>query len=197
MDRRWDAPAGANLLVSLGFVAVPATPAALMQAVGVAAIDGVESLAGQALGERLALKWPNDLLLDDCKLAGVLAQRGATGAVVVGIGLNVGWAPETGSSLAGAIGLVADPATVLDQLLVALDRHLALSDEDQHERYIARLGTLGRVVRVQLPAADDLVGRAVGVDPDGRLIVDAVAGERHAVDVGDIVHLRTPEIDQH
>lgn len=196
LDRRWDAPAGSNLLVSLGFVEVPAAPAALMQAIGVAAIDGVESLIGRGLGDRLALKWPNDLLLDDRKLAGVLAQRGASGAVVVGMGLNVGWAPETGSSLAGTLDLAVEPDELLDHVLVALDRHLAASDEDQHERYVARLGTIGRVVRVELPAADDLVGEAVGVDRNGRLLVDAADGGQYVIDVGDIVHLRTPDIDQ-
>ena len=52
-------------------------------------------------GAPLALKWPNDVLLDDRKLAGVLAQRTADGSVVVGIGVNVGWAPDGAAGWAG------------------------------------------------------------------------------------------------
>ncbi|MFK7917243.1 MAG: biotin--[acetyl-CoA-carboxylase] ligase [Ilumatobacter sp.] len=196
LDRRWDAPSGENLLVSLAFLDVPVHPATLTQAVGIAAVHAVDAVVGERLDGRLMLKWPNDVLLDDRKLAGVLAQRAASGAVVVGIGVNVGWSPDTASSLSATLGLAVQPATLLDELLGALDEHLALTDEERHGRYAARLGTLGRVVRVQLPAANDLVGVAEAVERDGRLVVRSHDGQRHVIDVGDIVHLRTPENDQ-
>ena len=100
LDRRWDAPAGANLLVSLLFREIPETPHVLTQRVGLAAIAACEEVAGVSP----VLKWPNDLLLDGAKLAGVLAQAhlGPEPAVVVGIGLNVGWAPEGAACLSTA-----------------------------------------------------------------------------------------------
>ncbi|MEM1333641.1 MAG: biotin--[acetyl-CoA-carboxylase] ligase, partial [Actinomycetota bacterium] len=52
--------------------------------------------------------------------------------------------------------------------------------------------TLGRSVRIQLPGGDELRGRAVDLDVDGRLIVDT-GSERRVVDVGDVVHLRPDE----
>ena len=66
----------------------------------------------------LALKWPNDVLLDDRKLAGVLAQRASSGSVVVGIGVNVGWAPDGASRL----GPEVTPVELLAELLAAYDR---------------------------------------------------------------------------
>src|SRR6056297_227208 len=74
LDRRWDAPPGANLLVSIAFVPVPATPAEATQRVGLAAVAAVRAhLPGATVG----LKWPNDVLLDGAKLGGILAQRSA------------------------------------------------------------------------------------------------------------------------
>ncbi|HEY0517956.1 MAG TPA: hypothetical protein VGC84_00575, partial [Ilumatobacteraceae bacterium] len=72
LDRRWDALAGANLLVSILFRDVPAHPHQLTQRVGLAATIACNRIAGVSP----VLKWPNDLLLDGRKLAGVLAQSG-------------------------------------------------------------------------------------------------------------------------
>jgi BirA family biotin operon repressor/biotin-[acetyl-CoA-carboxylase] ligase len=181
LDRRWDAPPGANLLVSLAFTAGEGDPAHLVQRVGVAAVDAARTLVDDP--GRVGLKWPNDVLLDDAKLAGILAVRSsATGAVVVGIGLNTSWSPPGGADLGGAV----DPAAMLERLLGALE----VLPDDAGEAYRDRLTTVGRLVRVQLPAAPDLVGRAVGVDGHGRLEVVDGRGVTHVLDVGDVVHVR-------
>ncbi len=193
LDRRWDAPAGSNLLASLCFVDVPAEPAELTQAVGLAAVQAVDRVG--AGPSAVGLKWPNDVLLGDRKLAGVLAQRSARGPVVVGIGLNIGWAPDGAACVARDLGVDVDPATLLDLLLVELDRHLALDTQGRRARYVERLHTLGRTVRIERPGDSDLVGVATGLDDRGRLLVDT-DGIVRAVDVGDIVHLRTPAHDQ-
>src|SRR3954467_13140670 len=72
LDRRWDAPPGANLLVSLLFREVPDHPHELTQRVALAGVQACATVAGV----RPAVKWPNDLMLDGRKLAGVLAQAG-------------------------------------------------------------------------------------------------------------------------
>jgi BirA family biotin operon repressor/biotin-[acetyl-CoA-carboxylase] ligase len=177
LDRRWDAPPGANLLVSLLFHAVPGDPGELTRRVGLAAVDGCRAVAGIAA----VLKWPNDVFVGDRKLAGILAERGATGSVVVGLGLNVRWAP------AGAARLGADvaPLDVLAAVLTAYDALPAHIDQ----RYRQALATLGRAVRIEL-ADGILEATATDVEPDGRLVVVDRCGLTHRIDAGDVVHLR-------
>jgi BirA family transcriptional regulator, biotin operon repressor / biotin---[acetyl-CoA-carboxylase] ligase len=176
LGRRWDAPPGANLLVSILFRAVPEPAVELTHRVALAAIAAARVVAGVDA----RLKWPNDVLLDGRKLAGILAQR-ADDTVVVGVGLNVRWAPD------GAALLGPDPApvTVLGELLNQYD---ALPD-DISAPYRAALATLGAAVRVELPGSV-VEGRAVDVDPDGRLVVIDACAVTHHVDAGDVVHLR-------
>lgn len=178
LDRTWDAPPGANLLVSLLFEPVPERPGELTQRVALAACAAVEALVP---GLSLGLKWPNDLVIDDRKVGGILAQR--SGAVaVVGLGLNVAWSPPDAADLGGVVA----PAAILAGMLAEFDA-LPVSVVAAHRR---RLVTLGREVRAELPGERSVVGRAEDVDDAGRLIVVGEGGARHVLDVGDIVHLR-------
>ncbi|MFY8238334.1 MAG: biotin--[acetyl-CoA-carboxylase] ligase, partial [Ilumatobacteraceae bacterium] len=101
LDRTWEAPVGANLLVSLLFRQVPEQVHVLTQVVALAATQAARDLCGVSA----VLKWPNDILVGSEKLAGILAQAApvdATGQipfVVVGIGCNLGWAPPGATSL--------------------------------------------------------------------------------------------------
>lgn len=189
LDRRWDAPPGTNLLVSFLFrdddpAGVPGGGAAaavvLMRRLGIAAV----AAARATVGAEARLKWPNDVLLDGRKLAGMLAQR-APGVTVIGLGLNVGWAPDG----AARLGDVA-PADVLATLLAAFDEFAGATPAEVHARYTGLLDTIGRRVRVEMPGDAELVGRATGVEPDGRLIVLDACAVTHRVDVGDVVHVR-------
>lgn len=186
LDRRWEAPPGHNLLVSMLFREGIDRPHRLTQRVAVAAAMACERVAGVGPG----IKWPNDLLVGSEKLAGLLAQAGGRSGrvdyVVVGIGVNVGWAPP------GAVRLPegTDPGEVLDALLEVLDE---LGDHhDAH--YRQRLVTLGERVRVDRHH-DSLSGWAVDVADDGRLVVrpDGAPDDGSAdlfIDTGDVVHLR-------
>lgn len=195
LDRRWDAPPGANLLVSILFLDPPAQPQTLTQAVGVAAVRAIDRWSSGDAPAMAALKWPNDVLLDERKLAGVLAQRHLDGAVVVGIGLNVAWCPE------GAVALseFVDPAPSPSDVLSALLEELAdLADDAGHfdQRHVTaavreRLATIGRTVRIELPDGSSVEGRATGLEADGALVVeDASTGVARRFEVGDVVHLR-------
>ncbi len=180
LDRRWEAPPGANLLVSMLFRGDSDALADVTRRVAIAAVVAVAAVAGVDA----RLKWPNDVLLDGLKLAGILAQRPAPDRVVVGLGLNVRWAPDG----AARLGEHYDPTSVLVELLRALDE-LGDDEGEVHDRYVDLLDTLGRRVRVDLPAGE-LTGTAVAVGRDGRLeLIDACAIS-HRVDVGDVVHLR-------
>lgn len=181
LDRTWEAPPRSNLLVSLLLRHVPTPPVELSWRVALAACAASERVAGVAP----TLKWPNDLLLDGRKLAGVLAQAGGAGAsrhVVVGVGLNVGWAPEGAASLGAGI----DPRRVLAELLRAYDELPGLV----MPLYRSRLATLGSAVRVELPGGSSVEGRAVDLAADGRLVVLDGCGITHRFDSGDVIHLR-------
>ncbi len=177
LDRVWTAPPGSNLLVSMLFRTVPDDPGELTRRIGLAAVDAARDVADVVA----VLKWPNDVLVDGKKLAGILAQRAGDGSVVVGMGLNVGWAPDGAARLGDGI----DPATVLRSVLDAFDG----LPVDIAGRFRDALDTLGRRVRIELPAGE-LVGTAIDVEPDGRLVVLDDCAITHRVSVGDVVHLR-------
>jgi BirA family transcriptional regulator, biotin operon repressor / biotin---[acetyl-CoA-carboxylase] ligase len=186
LDRTWDAPPGANLLVSVLFRSGfdPSNPHSLTQAVAVAAARTAEALGGR----RPDLKWPNDLLLDGAKLGGILAQSSLTAGqmcVVVGMGLNLGWAPPEAARLAGVT-----PTEFLPAWLATLSETIG---SDCFEEYRSRLTTIGQEVRVELPG-ETIHGTATEIRRDGSLIVEANGGLR-TVSVGDVVHLRSPSAD--
>ncbi|MEY2958665.1 MAG: hypothetical protein RLZZ01_1233 [Actinomycetota bacterium] len=195
LDRRWEAPPGANLLVSILFHVVPEDPGELTRRIGLAVVDTVRSIVGSQPGEaaRCVLKWPNDVLLGGAKVAGILAQRDGDGSVVVGCGVNVGWAPDGAAKIAdlvagvdGGAAVCPEPAAVLDALLRCFD---ALP-VDIADRYRTELDTLGRRVRIERPDGE-VVGTAVDVESTGRLVVLDDCAMTHRVDVGDVIHLRT------
>lgn len=179
----WAALPGENLLVSMLFRDVPATTTAeggeLPRRVSLAAVDACRRFTPEAV----ALKWPNDILLGERKLAGVLAQRSGD-VVVVGVGINVGWCPDG----AARLGQGVDRRNLLAALLTAFD--LLPSDRDAlTERYRRELATLGQRVRVELPGRE-VFGSATAVEPGGRLVVTDDGGRIHRFDTGDIVHIR-------
>ena len=193
LDRRWDAPPGANLLVSMVVAPIPAVPAEVTHRVGLAAVAAVRRFLATDAASSVGLKWPNDVLLDGRKLAGILAQRvPGRDAVVVGMGLNVGWAPEG----AAALGLladaaIADPVVTPPRLLRALLEEFDVLPRDVSALYCDALVTIGQLVRVELPGeASALHGRAVAIDDSGRLVVVDADGMSHDLDVGDVVHVR-------
>lgn len=193
LGRQWEAPAGENLLVSLLFRDLPEDLHVLTQMVCLAA-----ARVATSVGVNASLKWPNDLLVDDKKLAGLLAQAGGRtdeghpAYVVAGIGVNVGWAPPDAASLRGS-GWTREiaPAEFLEEMLAHLDELLALTDEARHDAYTSSLATIGRRVRVDLPSGENIVGHAIGVERDGRLIVVDECALSHRIDTADVVHLRT------
>ncbi len=181
LDRRWEAPAGANLLVSLLLRDVAEHPHEVTQRVALSAVAACRLVAGVEAD----LKWPNDVLLGSAKLAGVLAQAGTSTSgdfVVVGIGINVGWAPPD----AARLGDTVVPGELLHALLSAYDA-LPTSITSLYRQHLA---TIGQRVRVELPADRFVVGRAIDVQSDGRLIVLDDCAITHRIDTGDVVHLR-------
>jgi BirA family biotin operon repressor/biotin-[acetyl-CoA-carboxylase] ligase len=166
----------------------------------VAVVEGITAAGGPACG----LKWPNDVQHDGLKVAGILVERLETPqgpAAVLGIGLNVSTSPEelpvsTATSLAAAGAPGLDRTSLLLSLLAALGRRYdawgrSAGDPASGvlEDYRRHCVTVGQPVRVHLPAGTVLEGTAVGVDPDGALVVSS-GGRRLTVNAGDVVHVR-------
>ncbi|MFJ5289952.1 biotin--[acetyl-CoA-carboxylase] ligase [Streptomyces sp. NPDC088348] len=136
------------------------------------------------------------------KAGGILAERTADGAVVVGVGLNVSLrADELPVPTAGSLALAGAVSTDRDPLLRAVLRSLEQwygewraeggdpAASRLQEAYAAGCSTLGRTVRAELPGGTSLTGEAVAVDGDGRLVLATEDGVQ-PVGAGDIVHLR-------
>ena len=205
LDRVWVTPPRAALTVSL-LVAPETVPLArwpwLPLLAGLAVRDMVGDAVGSA-GVRAELKWPNDVLLDGAKVAGILVERVETpsgDAAVVGIGLNVSSTraelpveSATSLALAGATGAGLDRTALLDALLVTFGRRFdgwaSSAGHGLLPAYTRACSTLGRRVRVELPGGTTLTGDATGVDDDGRLLVDT-GGQVHVLGAGDVVHVR-------
>ncbi|GGS78352.1 MULTISPECIES: biotin--[acetyl-CoA-carboxylase] ligase [Streptomyces] len=206
LDRRWTAPPRSGLFFSV--VLKPAeVPVArwgwLPLLTGVAVATGL----ARAAGVDTALKWPNDLLVtvggQERKAGGILAERAGDDGVVIGVGVNVTLreeelpVPQAGSlALAGARGTDRDPLlrAVLRSLEEWYGRWRAAGGDPAasglQETYTAGCATLGRVVRAELPGDRAVVGEAVALDGDGRLIIATEEGVQEPVGAGDIVHLR-------
>lgn len=191
LDRRW-IDTGGSLLVSFRFATGPDTAHMVMDAVAAAARHAVEVL----LGERILVKWPNDLVIvrggSTAKLAGVLAEfvDGPAPSIVVGIGLNiVALDTEAPSASFGRLGESTSPDRVLAGIIEALPSRLADSERVRRE-ILSASATIGRRVVVELPGDTRLVGRATGLDCDGRLMLECDDGSSRVVSVGDVVHLR-------
>jgi BirA family biotin operon repressor/biotin-[acetyl-CoA-carboxylase] ligase len=199
LQRRWESPPGANLLVSL-LLRPECDPDDLhlcTTAVALAAADACREVAGV----NVSFKWPNDLLVGESKLAGILAEvefaGGTPPGVVVGIGINVAWPgpPEAGGTCLEDVSGSAQPVdrkVLLDHLLYALAPRREMLDDARGRRVLAdevrrRCSTLGQRVRVLL-AAEELTGLAHGIDGSGRLVIETETGLR-TVTAGDVVHL--------
>jgi BirA family transcriptional regulator, biotin operon repressor / biotin---[acetyl-CoA-carboxylase] ligase len=178
--RTWSAPPGRALLLSL---VLRDPPALLPLAAGLA----VAEVAGPAA----AVKWPNDVLLDGRKVAGILAEgRPDEGWAVLGIGVNVALRvdelPPELHATAGTLGLgPADLEPTLERLVVALERALALDTSALLEAYRARDALRGHEV-----AWSGGSGTAAGIDAAGRLLVELGDGGRTALSAGEVHLLR-------
>jgi BirA family biotin operon repressor/biotin-[acetyl-CoA-carboxylase] ligase len=166
LGRGWDGRPGAGLYATFVLEATPL----VVFAVGVA--------AAEACGPDVRLKWPNDLILEDRKLGGILAEV-RDGMALVGIGINLSWAPE------GAAMLGEDRDALLERLLPLVRRWAAAAPDAAIARWRELSWTLGQTVSVEVGGVM-LVGVAEDVAPDGALLV---AGRR--VVAGDVTRVRT------
>lgn len=197
--RTWHSEPGAALMFSLLVRPESMAPTAigwLPLLAGIATATAVRTVTGV----RACLKWPNDVLIDDGKLAGILAEQSG-GAIVVGIGLNMLGRQEslpvpTATSLecrgAGATDRAELLAEILGQFENWYRRWADSGDADAsglRPRYLRLCRTIGKQVNVALPGGRTLSGVAIGVDGAGHLLVEPGTGPV-PVSAGDVIHVR-------
>jgi BirA family transcriptional regulator, biotin operon repressor / biotin---[acetyl-CoA-carboxylase] ligase len=194
LGRHWIAPSGAAVLCSLLFR--PRLAARDLHLLPTVVALAARRACDDVAGVKVSLKWPNDLLAGGRKLAGILAESDSR-AVVVGIGINVSWSPDEGStSLQREAGHPVDRDAVLDRFLGAVDElYRPVSVGASRRGYMAVMNgyrqacsTVGARVQVDL-LDESFTGTALDVTDDGCLLVATRACVR-TVEAGDVVHLR-------
>jgi BirA family biotin operon repressor/biotin-[acetyl-CoA-carboxylase] ligase len=184
LGRVWEAPLGSSILCSV-LLRPPAGPALpqLSLVGGLAAAEAVE----QALGRAAQIKWPNDVLVGERKVAGVLAEA-LEGAVVMGIGINVNQRreelPEVAASLREISGGACDRAPLLARLLGRLEHHYERWLEDGLSAVFEGLAERD-VLRGRGVSVDGVAGTALGISRSGGLEVD-LGGERKTIETGEV-----------
>jgi BirA family biotin operon repressor/biotin-[acetyl-CoA-carboxylase] ligase len=167
--------------------------------------------------DHVAVKWPNDVLVNDHKISGILSELLPDfSGVVIGAGLNISQTAEqlpieTATSIAielasgegaAAGGLSGENlsndkilAAYLGELRALYSRFVAAGGDAVasgiRDEVAARCGSIGRRVRAIMPGDQDITGNGVGLDETGRILIQPDgARELFAVSAGDIVHLR-------
>ena len=207
LGRTWEAPSGASLLMTIGTAAdIPAARRGLLlAAMSTAAAEAVSDTTGV----RLAIKWPNDLVSPgsgsdggDRKVAGVLAESfalpgGGTG-YAVGVGINCNWVsiPDGLGGVAASLdtlsGAPVDREALAAGTVLGFERRLGelvASGAELLEEARARSATIGSDVVVRTPEGE-VRGRAVDLDGEGALLVEAGGASPERIVVGDVLKLR-------
>lgn len=198
--RSWSAPPRSQIAMSVGVGVSDVPPDVwgwLPLMTGVAVVDAVREMCDIVPG----LKWPNDVLVESRKLAGILAEVASPQPViVVGLGLNVTLTDED-VPVPEATSLLMLGAPVIDRNLLAGKilntlgariegwRSAAGPDSSLIAAYRRHSLTLGTKVRVSLPGDRQVVGTAQAIDELGRLLIDTHDGPL-TVSAGDVTHLR-------
>ena len=193
----WHAPPGSSLLLSL--VVRPVVPPSMLSLLPL--LTGLvlaETVARHLPAADVALKWPNDLLVDGRKAAGILVE-GVAPAAVVGVGVNVDWRgvdrPEEygeAISLAEAAGHDVDRWRVLAGFVGVFSRWYGQWQELPAaflDGYRQRCATLGQQVRLRGIDGEQLEGEAVSVDASGALLV-RTGGTTVVVNAAEVQHVR-------
>lgn len=191
MGRAWESPDG-NLYCSTLVRLVPGDPPP--HSLALVAANAVHALLAPLCSGQAQIKWPNDILVDGAKIAGILLER-AGDAVIAGIGVNVAGHP-TGlgrpvTSLA-AQGAQAEAAALVEDLARLFAHWLSLwrvqGMEPVRTHWLLNAHPSGTPVRIQQPDGVTVEGRFDTLDRDGMLILRLANGDTRAMHAGD-VHL--------
>lgn len=161
-------------------------PQSLALAAGLALIEAVDTAVP---GLPLMLKWPNDLLLDGAKLAGILLERHEQ-RVVIGLGVNLASAPDVEGRRVADLGGRVTPQAFAPLLAASMARLLALwrtAAPDAFARaWLARAHPIGTALDVHVGADELASGEFAGIEPDGALRLRLADGSVRAIHAGDV-----------
>jgi BirA family biotin operon repressor/biotin-[acetyl-CoA-carboxylase] ligase len=189
LDRPFSAPASTALLFSLYL-----TPQRSRTEWGflplLAGICVAETL--NTLDAGISIKWPNDLLINEKKVGGIISTIHSEG-VIIGIGINISMsAQELPVENATSLGLAGVPLLdrnlLLSKILNSLETDFMRWDlgESFVDRYLDLSATIMRNVRIELPGGREILAKAISIDEQGQLNLD----DGQVVSVGDVIHLR-------
>ena len=193
LGRRWEAAPGKAILCSVLLRPPPERRAPELSLVaGVAVADAAEA----ALGLGAQIKWPNDVLVNRKKVAGVLAEMRSRGAVVVGIGINVNQTRDelpanarvTPASLYTTDGVMRARAPILVRLLARLEHHYDRWREGGLDALYVDLGPRD-FLRGRKVSVDGVSGTGVAIDREGRFEIETPDGRR-TVESGEVTYER-------
>jgi BirA family biotin operon repressor/biotin-[acetyl-CoA-carboxylase] ligase len=208
LDRTWVTPPRTGVTMSV-LVRPADVPISRWPWIPLLSGLAVAAAVRQVAEVRAALKWPNDVIVEDRKLGGLLVERvegvagGGRAAAVIGIGLNVsttrGELPTPhATSLALESAATTDRFTLVKAILRRLEGLLAeweagagLPSGGLQAAYLSACSTVGQSVRIELPGHQAVEGLATGIDETGRLLVETGTGLR-TFGAGDVMHVRGP-----
>jgi len=191
LDRTFEAPAKSALLFSFyikprkqrsewGFIPL------------IAGLSLVRSINALDSGMNVSLKWPNDLIVNEKKCAGIIAQM-TTEGIVLGIGLNVSMTSKelpvpSATSLAIEGSTITDRNLLLSEILNTFAELFEAWEESTEllNEYASVSSTIGKKVRIELPGGENLEGSVARISSMGELVLD---NGKH-VSAGDVIHLR-------
>jgi BirA family biotin operon repressor/biotin-[acetyl-CoA-carboxylase] ligase len=191
LDRTFEAPAQSALLFSFyikprkqrsewGFIPL------------IAGLSLVRAITTIDTAMNVSLKWPNDLLINEKKCAGIIAQTSQEG-IVVGIGLNVSMTSNelpvpNATSLAIEGSTITDRNLLLSQILNTFAELFEAWEEGSEllNEYANASSTIGKKVRIDLPGGENIEATVAHISHSGELVLD---NGRH-VSAGDVIHLR-------
>ena len=196
LSRPWASPPGG---IWMSLILKPEMPLNHVYRINMAASVAICKAISSMLGLEAGIKWPNDLLIGEQKICGILMEVGAQvdrlDYAVVGLGLNVNNDPSDfpaewrSTSLAAELGHDIDRCELICRILEAMEvAYEKLGSQEIYEEWRSRSLTLKRQVRITSPAGDQ-VGQAVDLAEDGALLL-RVGDELKRVLAGDCIHLR-------
>lgn len=200
LGRPWVSPPFMNLYLSV--ILRPALPPRHAPQLNLASAVAVAESVAAVAGVKPEIKWPNDVLVEGKKLAGILTESSCEGGrvrfVVVGIGVNINFAREAmpeairerATSLLIVTGRRVDRSKFAGQLIQSLDRCYGEFEERGfafvQPRWESYFNLKGKKVRVESPG-QPVRGRALGIDGEGALLVESESGEVERVIAGDVI----------
>jgi len=201
LSRSWASPPGG---IWMSLVLRQDIPLSRVYRINMAASVSICRAISRQLGLQAAIKWPNDILIQEQKVCGILMELGAQvdrlDYAVVGVGLNanndIAAFPSQwrSTSLAAELGRSIDRCALIAAILNEMERALDdMESQEIYEEWRSRSLTLGKRVRI-CSAEGDLIGQVLDLDQDGALILKQ-GGDRRRILAGDCIHLRPEGAD--